>query len=497
MAMIGSSGAESSGLVNTLQGHVDDIRSLIQCGICIRPLYEPFTLACGHTFCYSCLSSWFAGGRSKRTCPDCRAPVKTQPAPAYLVRAVVQMFTTRAELLDTEETTAEHLKNHKEEIEKLDNDKANTDPQNGGLFGGLFTPKPPQLKPVIDIDDGIMRCPNCSWELEDGQNCAGCGYVYRPDSEGTYSSGSDLSSGSDYDSILDGDDDDEDEDEIEDPDAPTTQTRVGAPFHLYDRPINLGPMFHDLHPHPFYLPGFRHTTGTGHPPWQARDAYNGNVPYDLYEEGEEEEDEDYYEDSFIDDEEHTQREREGSESDRSTVVDISRARDQPSSRGPPIVQYPQVFGPSSAAEPEDYDWESEDEESVPGRLPRRRGQWVVDSDASEAESGETPYDHGSNDIPDGLNEDSNSEDSDSDSSDSDDSDVPHISATRSHYPSVIPPSDDDDIEDGSSSPPRPRTSRTTGSTANNAIAVDDSDDEEPVGPVRRASQRRQARFSPY
>lgn len=91
-------------LVHTLQGHVDDLRTLIQCGICIRPLYEPFTLACGHTFCYSvrsyiymrsrsyiltmlhqCLTSWFAGGRAKRTCPDCRAPVKTQPAPAYLV----------------------------------------------------------------------------------------------------------------------------------------------------------------------------------------------------------------------------------------------------------------------------------------------------------------------------------------------------------------------------------------------------------------------------
>lgn len=96
-------------LVNTLQGHVDDLRSMLQCGICIRPLYEPFTLACGHTFCYSvrflarpsfctssnflqCLSSWFSGGRSKRTCPDCRAPVKTQPAPAYLVWVHPDLF---------------------------------------------------------------------------------------------------------------------------------------------------------------------------------------------------------------------------------------------------------------------------------------------------------------------------------------------------------------------------------------------------------------------
>ncbi|KAJ6094968.1 hypothetical protein N7467_002481 [Penicillium canescens] len=140
------SAAETSGLANTLQGHVDDIRTLIQCGICIRPLYEPFTLACGHTFCYSCLSSWFSGGRSKRTCPDCRAPVKSQPAPAYLVRAVVQMFTARAELLDKGETTMEHTKNRQEEAGKLDQDKSNNHPTQGGLFGGLFRPKAPPSK---------------------------------------------------------------------------------------------------------------------------------------------------------------------------------------------------------------------------------------------------------------------------------------------------------------------------------------------------------------
>lgn len=39
-------------LLQTLQGHIEDLRSLLQCGICVRPLYEPYTLACGHTFCY-------------------------------------------------------------------------------------------------------------------------------------------------------------------------------------------------------------------------------------------------------------------------------------------------------------------------------------------------------------------------------------------------------------------------------------------------------------
>jgi hypothetical protein len=44
--------ANTRKLLQTLQGHVEEVRALIQCGICVRPLYEPYTLACGHTFCY-------------------------------------------------------------------------------------------------------------------------------------------------------------------------------------------------------------------------------------------------------------------------------------------------------------------------------------------------------------------------------------------------------------------------------------------------------------
>lgn len=36
-----------------MKSHVDELRTHLVCGICIRPLYEPFTIACGHTFCYS------------------------------------------------------------------------------------------------------------------------------------------------------------------------------------------------------------------------------------------------------------------------------------------------------------------------------------------------------------------------------------------------------------------------------------------------------------
>ena len=76
----------SSGLLQILEGDLDDLRQIITCRVCINPLYEPYTLSCGHTFCYGCLCQWFARDRMKKTCPDCRTAVNAQPAPAYLVR---------------------------------------------------------------------------------------------------------------------------------------------------------------------------------------------------------------------------------------------------------------------------------------------------------------------------------------------------------------------------------------------------------------------------
>ncbi|OJD18723.1 hypothetical protein AJ78_01260 [Emergomyces pasteurianus Ep9510] len=166
---------DASGLLRTVQGHVEDIRALIYCGVCVKPLYEPFTLACGHTFCYSCLTQWFISHKRKKTCPDCRASVSTQPAPAYLIREIVQIFISRAELLEGNETTKEHLSNKQAETEKIDSHKRNTDPLNGGLFEGCFKSALPFNQPINDIIDGVTRCPRCTWELEDG-SCIHCGF---------------------------------------------------------------------------------------------------------------------------------------------------------------------------------------------------------------------------------------------------------------------------------------------------------------------------------
>lgn len=82
----------SASLIQSLETNLDDLRALVTCRICIRPLYEPYTIACGHTFCYSCLRQWFERDRTQKTCPDCRTKVVQQPAPAYLVSYTESLF---------------------------------------------------------------------------------------------------------------------------------------------------------------------------------------------------------------------------------------------------------------------------------------------------------------------------------------------------------------------------------------------------------------------
>ncbi|EFQ99422.1 RING finger domain-containing protein [Nannizzia gypsea CBS 118893] len=62
-----------------------DLGKELTCSICTEILYQPLTLLdCLHTFCGSCLKSWFSwqasnpvdGGRPQFTCPSCRASVR-------------------------------------------------------------------------------------------------------------------------------------------------------------------------------------------------------------------------------------------------------------------------------------------------------------------------------------------------------------------------------------------------------------------------------------
>ncbi|KAL9104074.1 MAG: hypothetical protein Q9163_000926 [Psora crenata] len=92
------------------------------------------------------------------------------PAPAYVIRDVTQILTTQAELMPAGETTEEHKKWQEEEKQKVELDRSGQ----RGLFKGIFRRQ--RIGPFIrDEQDGVARCPRCTWELEDGA-CGSCGW---------------------------------------------------------------------------------------------------------------------------------------------------------------------------------------------------------------------------------------------------------------------------------------------------------------------------------
>jgi len=91
---------------------------------------------------------------------------------------MVHMFVGRTELLPENETTAEHADAKKEGAQEIEADRANTHPRDGGLFKGAFelqSSMADMTAAIRDPHDGVLRCPNCTWELEGG-TCHSCGW---------------------------------------------------------------------------------------------------------------------------------------------------------------------------------------------------------------------------------------------------------------------------------------------------------------------------------
>ncbi|CAD6448069.1 e42ec272-cb4d-4d27-a3f5-e91593fcb98f [Sclerotinia trifoliorum] len=145
------------------------MRKYLTCSICVQLLYEPWILQCGHTYCYNCLCQWFIPNRRKKTCPECRAPVKQIPAPAFLVKNLVEIFINRGQLMPYDETVEQHKLNNAEVTEMVEKDKNSPE----GLFGGSFPIRQGEL--WRDEADGVMRCPSCGHEHEGGPTCDICG----------------------------------------------------------------------------------------------------------------------------------------------------------------------------------------------------------------------------------------------------------------------------------------------------------------------------------
>lgn len=370
------------------------------------------------------------------------------------IRAVVQLFTGRAELLEKGETTDQHVAHQAEESKRIEADKKNTDPKKGGIFKGLFSKlRAIHHEPIFDHDDNVYRCPHCSWELDE-MRCVNCGYRANEDE-------SDWMSDSGVDSDMNDDPYAGFDDELE-------IGFDGAPTGLdwaewYDQaPLEAFPgSFNYIPPHYRNNRGTNQAPGTFYDPVRDSGSHDSAHEEDDDDEGEEDdmedaEDEDM--DSFIDDE-GVPSEHSASSSDRSTVAmhreytraqlpDILAGMSRPQlSTGPS-----RMYGPHPVADSEDEEDYDEDEE-------------IIDEDT--------------------LGE----EDSDEDDDDEDEPVRPAIAGSRRIPTYQILSSSPSGVNGGTAniSNARPRTQPPpAGSSANLAIALDDDSDEGPVAPTRRA-----------
>ena len=96
---------------------------------------------------------------------------------------MTQIFANRPELMPIGETTQEHKKWQEEESALVERDRS-TAGLKGGLFRGCFRrARRRQWAAIRDDGDGVNRCPECLWELEDGI-CPQCSIPGSSDSEG-------------------------------------------------------------------------------------------------------------------------------------------------------------------------------------------------------------------------------------------------------------------------------------------------------------------------
>ena len=86
------------------------------------------------------------------------------------------MFIGRAELLPEDETVQEHQTAKEEEAVLLSADRAGPGLFKGAFLGlGLEQLQRQFGRGILDPGDNVRRCPECHWELEDGE-CTQCGF---------------------------------------------------------------------------------------------------------------------------------------------------------------------------------------------------------------------------------------------------------------------------------------------------------------------------------
>ena len=135
----------------------------------VTQLFEFFS---GHIFCFLCLRSAVAGNiedRVRASCPTCGKPISTSPsAPSKSIEKLVQMLVSTK----TDEVQEKHR--HRMIAVNLRvraiHKKCDDSPWDWLKH----------QEPVHDLDDGLFRCPVCTWELASDGSCSSneCTYIH-------------------------------------------------------------------------------------------------------------------------------------------------------------------------------------------------------------------------------------------------------------------------------------------------------------------------------
>ena len=83
LSILSDDGRDVHDTLEDLKSDLQRITKSLHCEICTELFCEPFALACGHTFCYSCTCDWL---KTSKTCPTCRAKVIQEPSHVFILK---------------------------------------------------------------------------------------------------------------------------------------------------------------------------------------------------------------------------------------------------------------------------------------------------------------------------------------------------------------------------------------------------------------------------
>lgn len=175
----------SANPVNALASNSAVLAEQLTCHICSNLCLDPYMLACGHSFCGACLSTWIKEKKNKSTCPMCRVRVKTPPVYNKSLRVILDCIIASYNA-------------------SLPAEKAVLFESKQKSYDEQFTASLPSPKePIFSEEDNMYMCADCMHEVYSSGWCSNC-EAYYPQ----------VASGSGSDDLINDDDNDDDDDDM-------------------------------------------------------------------------------------------------------------------------------------------------------------------------------------------------------------------------------------------------------------------------------------------